>query len=51
MIQTYIHFDGALSSWRTKIATGVLLFAFIALRQGLVAVACRPVTKRAGAVS
>ncbi|WP_315765404.1 MULTISPECIES: galactofuranose ABC transporter, permease protein YjfF [unclassified Bradyrhizobium] len=37
MIQTYINFDGTLSSWWTKIATGVLLFAFIALQQGLMA--------------
>jgi simple sugar transport system permease protein len=51
MIQTYINFDGTLSSWWTKIATGVLLFAFIALQQGLVALARRPVAKRAGAVS
>lgn len=48
MIQTYINFDGTLSSWWTKIATGVLLFAFIALQQGLVALARRPVAKRAG---
>jgi simple sugar transport system permease protein len=51
MIQTYINFDGTLSSWWTKIATGVLLFAFIALQQGLVALARRPAAKRAGAVS
>jgi galactofuranose transport system permease protein len=51
MIQTYINFDGTLSSWWTKIATGVLLFAFIALQQGLVALARRPLAKRAGAVS
>jgi ribose/xylose/arabinose/galactoside ABC-type transport system permease subunit len=51
MIQTYINFDGTLSSWWTKIATGVLLFAFIALQQGLVALARRPVAKRAGVVS
>lgn len=33
LIQTYITFDGTLSSWWTKIAVGVLLFAFIALQR------------------
>ncbi|MCP1739795.1 ribose/xylose/arabinose/galactoside ABC-type transport system permease subunit [Bradyrhizobium japonicum] len=51
LIQTYINFDGTLSSWWTKIATGVLLFAFIALQQGLVALARRPAAKRAGAAT
>ncbi|PSO18204.1 galactofuranose ABC transporter, permease protein YjfF [Bradyrhizobium sp. MOS003] len=51
LIQTYINFDGTLSSWWTKIATGILLFGFIALQQGLVALARRPLTKRAGAAS
>jgi hypothetical protein len=41
LIQTYINFDGTLSSWRTKIAAGVLLFAFIALQQGMVKLASR----------
>ena len=41
LIQTYINFDGTLSSWWTKIATGVLLFAFIALQQGMIAIARR----------
>lgn len=36
MIQTYIVFDGTLSSWWTKIAIGILLFVFIALQRGLV---------------
>lgn len=36
-IQTYITFDGTLSSWWAKIATGLLLFAFIAFQQGFVA--------------
>ncbi len=36
LIQTYIVFDGTLSSWWTKIAIGVLLFLFIALQRGLV---------------
>lgn len=35
LIQTYINFDGTLSSWWTKIAIGVLLFIFIALQRGL----------------
>lgn len=33
LIQTYISFDGTLSSWWAKIATGLLLFAFIAFQQ------------------
>ncbi len=33
LIQTYIVFDGTLSSWWTKIAIGILLFAFIALQR------------------
>jgi len=40
-----------IQSWWTKIATGILLFAFIALQQRLVALARRPSTKRAGAAS
>jgi ribose/xylose/arabinose/galactoside ABC-type transport system permease subunit len=48
MIQTYINFDGTLSSWWTKIATGVLLFVFIALQQGLMALARRSSVKPAG---
>ena len=36
LIQTYINFDGTLSSWWTKIATGILLFAFIGLQQAMV---------------
>lgn len=35
LIQTYIVFDGTLSSWWTKIAIGILLFAFIALQRVL----------------
>jgi simple sugar transport system permease protein len=35
LIQTYIVFDGTLSSWWTKIAIGLLLFLFIALQKGL----------------
>jgi ribose/xylose/arabinose/galactoside ABC-type transport system permease subunit len=41
LIQTYISFDGTLSSWWTKIATGVLLFAFIAFQQAMVSLAKR----------
>jgi ribose/xylose/arabinose/galactoside ABC-type transport system permease subunit len=41
LIQTYIIFDGTLSSWWTKIAIGGLLFAFIVLQQGLVRLAAR----------
>ena len=36
LIQTYIIFDGTLSSWWTKIVVGMLLFAFIVLQKGLV---------------
>jgi len=35
LIQTYIVFDGTLSSWWTKIVIGLLLFSFIALQRGL----------------
>lgn len=49
LIQTYITFDGTLSSWWTKIITGVLLFAFIALQQGMIAFTRRPAASRAGA--
>jgi simple sugar transport system permease protein len=35
LIQTYITFDGTLSSWWTKIAIGLLLFAFILLQKGI----------------
>ncbi len=35
LIQTYITFDGTLSSWWTKIVIGLLLFAFILLQKGL----------------
>ncbi|MDR3436719.1 galactofuranose ABC transporter, permease protein YjfF [Telmatospirillum sp.] len=33
LIQTFITFDGTLSSWWTKIAVGVLLFAFIGFQR------------------
>lgn len=35
LIQTYIVFDGTLSSWWTKIVIGVLLLLFIVLQKGL----------------
>ena len=37
LIQTYITFDGSLSSWWTKIAIGILLFVFILLQKGFLA--------------
>lgn len=33
LIQTYINFDGTLSSWWTKIIIGILLFGFIGLQR------------------
>lgn len=33
VVQTYISFDGTLSSWWTKIVIGLLLFVFIALQK------------------
>jgi ribose/xylose/arabinose/galactoside ABC-type transport system permease subunit len=36
LIQTYITFDGSLSSWWTKILIGLLLFAFILLQKALI---------------
>ena len=41
LIQTYISFDGTLSSWWTKIVTGILLFAFIVFQQLMVGFAKR----------
>ncbi|WP_157016422.1 galactofuranose ABC transporter, permease protein YjfF [Mesorhizobium xinjiangense] len=49
LIQTYIIFDGTLSSWWTKILIGVLLFAFIALQKGLVWLTSRERRSPAGA--
>jgi simple sugar transport system permease protein len=34
LIQTYITFDGTLSSWWTKIVIGILLFMFIIMQKG-----------------
>ncbi|MFK0385742.1 galactofuranose ABC transporter, permease protein YjfF [Agrobacterium sp. NPDC090273] len=36
LIQTYIVFDGTLSSWWTKIAIGILLFVFIVLQRAII---------------
>jgi ribose/xylose/arabinose/galactoside ABC-type transport system permease subunit len=47
IIQTYISFDGTLSAWWTKIAIGILLFAFILLQRFLT----RNSTVKAAAVS
>lgn len=47
LIQTYITFDGTLSSWWTKIVIGLLLLAFILLQKGLLWLTER--TSRAGA--
>ncbi len=49
LIQTYIIFDGTLSSWWTKIVIGILLFAFIALQKGLVWLTARGGRSPAGA--
>ena len=35
LIQTYITFDGTLSSWLTKILIGLLLFAFILMQKAI----------------
>jgi len=35
LIQTYITFDGSLSSWWTKILIGALLFAFILMQKAI----------------
>jgi simple sugar transport system permease protein len=44
-VQTYIIFDGTLSSWWTKIVIGLLLFLFIVL-QRVIFSASSPGTKR-----
>ena len=49
LIQTYISFDGTLSSWWAKIATGLLLFGFIALQQFMLVLARRRRPRLAGA--
>lgn len=49
LIQTYIIFDGSLSSWWTKIVIGFLLFAFILFQKGLVMVTTRGRSAASGA--
>ncbi|KAA0969470.1 sugar ABC transporter permease YjfF [Aureimonas fodinaquatilis] len=39
LIQTYIVFDGTLSSWWTRIVIGILLLSFILMQKGLVRLA------------
>ena len=41
LIQTYIVFDGTLSSWWTKIVVGLLLFGFIVFQQALLGLSRR----------
>lgn len=41
LIQTWITFTGTLSSWWAKIATGLLLFLFIALQRAILFVSAR----------
>jgi hypothetical protein len=48
LIQSYINVDGTLSSWWTKIATGILLFLFIGLQQGILKLATRSRARQAG---
>ena len=48
LIQTYIIFDGTLSSWWTKIVIGALLLVFIVLQKGLLGLAERRRSLRAG---
>ncbi|WP_413203452.1 galactofuranose ABC transporter, permease protein YjfF [Rhodospirillum sp. A1_3_36] len=45
LIQTYITFDGTLSSWWIKIVTGILLFLFIGLQQLLTHLARRAASR------
>ena len=41
LVQTYIVFDGTLSSWWTKIVIGALLFMFIVLQRLIFRVSSR----------
>ncbi len=41
LIQTYITFDGTLSSWWTKIVIGLLLLLFILLQKGLTVISTK----------
>ena len=47
LIQTYIVFDGTLSSWWTKIVVGILLFTFIILQRLILLVSERRAMRRA----
>ncbi|WP_312948617.1 galactofuranose ABC transporter, permease protein YjfF [Agrobacterium sp.] len=49
LIQTYIVFEGTLSSWWTKIVIGILLFVFIVLQRGIVWYSNRKLTAAAHA--
>lgn len=49
LIQTYIVFEGTLSSWWTKIVIGVLLFVFIVLQRSIVWYSNRKLTQTAHA--
>ncbi|MDS9469113.1 galactofuranose ABC transporter, permease protein YjfF [Paracoccus sp. MBLB3053] len=49
LIQTYIVFDGTLSSWWTKIVVGLLLFAFIVLQRLIMLISERRATMSAAA--
>jgi ribose/xylose/arabinose/galactoside ABC-type transport system permease subunit len=51
LIQSYINFDGTLSSWWTKTATGIVLFAFIVPQQAMAGFARRSDRRSAGATS
>jgi hypothetical protein len=51
VIQSGINFDGARSSWRTGIATGILLVAPIVLQQAMAGVSRRSRRHAAGATS
>ncbi|MTH65519.1 galactofuranose ABC transporter, permease protein YjfF [Paracoccus shanxieyensis] len=46
LIQTYIVFDGTLSSWWTKIVVGILLFTFIILQRLILLVSERRAMRR-----
>jgi galactofuranose transport system permease protein len=48
LIQTYIVFDGTLSSWWTKIVIGMLLFLFIVLQRGLLTFGAARRARQAG---
>jgi simple sugar transport system permease protein len=48
LIQTYITFEGTLSSWWTKIVVGLLLLLFILLQRGLTHLAERRAAAAAG---